>query len=261
MPVAVHVRGRVEAAQEPAGAVAALAETACSPPREPEGAPRIRGRGPSASHGSTGQQLAEGWWRDWAAAAPSRATVADKLAPAALDTPRGLAQQEEALMSAKQASERRPSSPRPRLDSKLESEGAEFLVLGLLLVEGVPAHKAYTRYPGYDLLAVNPDSGRTCRIQVKSRWATDWDHGFLIKNFESDFVVVAALNRGYRYRRSRHPNDDGRRPPVYYVIPTEVARAALRDKGWASKVRLRDIPDHEQYLDAWQQIRDHLEMR
>jgi len=54
----------------------------------------------------------------------------------------------------------------PRLDTKLEAEGAEFLVLGLLLVEGIQATKAYTRYPGYDLLALNPDLQRQARLQV-----------------------------------------------------------------------------------------------
>lgn len=58
---------------------------------------------------------------------------------------------------------------RPRLDSRLEAEGAEFLVLGHLLLAGIQAHKAYTRYPGYDLIASNPAARRLCKIQVKSR--------------------------------------------------------------------------------------------
>jgi hypothetical protein len=70
---------------------------------------------------------------------------------------------------------------RPRLNSSLEAAGAEFLVLGLLLVEGIQASKAYTNFPGYDLVAVNPDRGLSCRIQVRSRWATDFDGGFPIK--------------------------------------------------------------------------------
>lgn len=40
----------------------------------------------------------------------------------------------------------------PRLDTSLESSGAEFLVLGHLLVEGIQAFKAYTNFPGYDLI-------------------------------------------------------------------------------------------------------------
>jgi hypothetical protein len=84
-----------------------------------------------------------------------------------------------------------------RLDSRLENVGAEFLVLGHLLFEGIEAHKAYTNYPGCDIVAVDPETRRQCRIQVKSRWATDYNRTFPIKNFDCDFVVVAALNRGF----------------------------------------------------------------
>jgi hypothetical protein len=70
-------------------------------------------------------------------------------------------------------------SDRGRLDSRLEAEGAEFLVLAHLLIEGIQAIKAYTRFPGYDLIAADPE------------------------NLECDFVVLVALNRGFRYRRRK----------------------------------------------------------
>lgn len=88
-------------------------------------------------------------------------------------------------------------------DTKLESEGAEFLVLGLLLVEGVSAYKAYINFPGYDLTAVNPNTKKVARIQVKSRWATDYDTSFPLKNLDCDFVVHVALNRGYRFSKRK----------------------------------------------------------
>ena len=145
-----------------------------------------------------------------------------------------------------------------RLDSKLESEGAEFLVLGLLLVEGIQATKAYTRFPGYDLLAFNPDAGLSCRIQVKSRWATDYDKSFPIKNFDSDFVVHVALNRGYRYRRRVRLN--GREPPRVYVLPTSVVQAARNPNNTWGKVKLNAMPDVETYLDNWDLIRQFLKL-
>jgi len=40
-----------------------------------------------------------------------------------------------------------------RLNIKLESEAAEFFVLGHLLLERITAFKAYTNFPGYDLIA------------------------------------------------------------------------------------------------------------
>ena len=45
---------------------------------------------------------------------------------------------------------------RQRMDTRLESEAAEFLVLGHLLTAGMEEHKAYTRFPGFDVLALNP---------------------------------------------------------------------------------------------------------
>ena len=44
----------------------------------------------------------------------------------------------------------------PRLDTKLESDAAEFLVLGRLLLDRIPTYKSYVNYPGYDLVAVMP---------------------------------------------------------------------------------------------------------
>ena len=67
-----------------------------------------------------------------------------------------------------------------RRDTKLESEGAEFLVLGNLLLNRISAFKAYVDFPGYDLIATNPETHRSARIQVKSRWQSDWN-GFIIK--------------------------------------------------------------------------------
>ena len=46
--------------------------------------------------------------------------------------------------------------------TKLHSEGAEFLVLGQLLTRGVAAHKAYSGYTGYDVIAHSVDGNRTC---------------------------------------------------------------------------------------------------
>ena len=42
-----------------------------------------------------------------------------------------------------------------RQDTMLESEGAEFLVLGNLLLAGINAFKAYVNFPGYARLQSN----------------------------------------------------------------------------------------------------------
>ena len=145
-----------------------------------------------------------------------------------------------------------------RLDSSLEATGAEFLVLGELLVEGIQAYKSYTRWPGYDLIAANPATNRSCRIQVKSRWATDFDGSFLIRNFDCDFVVVVALNRGYRYRKKRAGKRGGRGEPQFYVLPIEVVRSARYARSKWGKVFLRKIPSVNQYIGNWELVKDYL---
>lgn len=139
----------------------------------------------------------------------------------------------------------------PRQDTRLESEAAEFLVLGQLLLVRIVAYKTYTNMPGYDLVATNPDRNTSTKIQVKSRWGTG-SSGFPIKNFGCDFVVFCRLNRG---------NKAGTRKmsaPEYFVLPVAVVRTAQRtDSSWG-KVYLRDIPSADQYRDRWDLIREAL---
>lgn len=151
-----------------------------------------------------------------------------------------------------------PSAPARRQDTKLEAEGAEFLVLGMLLIEGVQCFKAYTNFAGYDLVALDPGTGGSARIQVKSRWATDYDRSFPIRNFDCDFVVLAALNRGYRFGRSGGPAGEGRSPPRLYCFPVDVVRAAQSQTDKWGKAALRRIPDAESYADAWHLITEYL---
>lgn len=145
---------------------------------------------------------------------------------------------------------------------KLHSEGAEFLVLGNLLVRGIHATKAYTNYPGWDVMAFNPESGKSARIQVKSRFATD-ALGFLIGNQDFDYLVMAKLNRGRRYTRAR---EEGELSPEFYVIPISDLKKALRNPktksslgGW--RVTLAQLPQEaDTYKDNWQQISKFLEL-
>jgi len=133
-----------------------------------------------------------------------------------------------------------------KLNTRLESEGAEFLVLGQLLLHKIAAYKTYTNMPGYDLVATEPENNTSARIQVKSRWRTGAT-GFPISNFDCEFVVAAFLNRGSK---------DGKKEvlsPDYYVIPVEVIRELPRDEQW-SKVDLKRLPDREIYRENWSQI-------
>ena len=138
----------------------------------------------------------------------------------------------------------------PRQNTQLESEGAEFLVLGQLLIQGIPSYKMYTNMPGYDLLATDPDRNRVARIQIKSRWKTK-AKGFIIQNFNSDFVIVVKLNRG-----SKNGKADIL-PPEYFVFPTDVAKTFPRTKRWG-RVSFSNIPGLESYRENWDLIRDFL---
>lgn len=145
-----------------------------------------------------------------------------------------------------------------RLDTSLESTGAEFLVLGELLIEGIQAYKAYVRWPGYDLIATNPAKNRSCRIQVKSRYATDFDGAFLIRNFDCDFVVVVALNRGYRFKKKRAGARGGRSDPKFYVLPVSVVRKARDSRSKWGRAFLRRIKNVDQYIGEWKLVKDFL---
>ena len=138
-----------------------------------------------------------------------------------------------------------------RQDTRLESEGAEFLVLGQFLIHKIAAYKTYTNMPGYDLVATNPENNTSAKIQVKSRWATKAG-GFPIKNFDCDFVVVVLLNRGSKCGRKEVL------PPEHFVIPVDIVQAVCRtDTSW-SKVLLKDITDLEGYRDNWGLVREFL---
>lgn len=145
-----------------------------------------------------------------------------------------------------------------RRNTKLEAEGAEFLVLGSLLIEGIACFKAYVNYPGFDLIAVSPDKGRIARIQVKSRFASDYNKRFPIKNFDCDFVVHVALNRGYHY--GKKGKGDGReiKIPDFFVFPVNIVKQAqVPDSDWGM-VKLSAINDLPAYKDAWSLIYDFL---
>lgn len=128
-------------------------------------------------------------------------------------------------------------------NTKLEAEGAEFLVLGNLLINGVATYKTYTNMPGYDLVATNPELNTSAKIQVKSRW-TRKATGFLISRFDCDFVVFVRLNLDGVKSESAGDIVD------YYIFPASVVEEAHRP-GKMPKVILKDIPEYQRYKNDW----------
>jgi hypothetical protein len=144
-----------------------------------------------------------------------------------------------------------------RKDTKLESEGAEFLVLGQLLIEKIPAYKAYVNFPGYDLIATSEDGSRVARIQVKSRWARDARH-ILVKSLDFDFLVLVRLNRGYL--KSADKTTEPRGDSEYYVLTRNEAEKLLvdRDTGW-QKIPWK-AENLARYRRRWVAVRDFLKI-
>lgn len=136
-----------------------------------------------------------------------------------------------------------------RLDTTLQSEAAEFLVLGQLLLRGIPSYKAYTRNAGHDLIAVGTATNRSARIEVKSRYAADAHWNMATKrDGDTDFYVYVRLNLGNRYTaRLSEP-----RAPEYFVFPAALI-AGLGQTGW-KQARLRELATLGDHRDAWELI-------
>ena len=142
----------------------------------------------------------------------------------------------------------------PRRDTRLESEGAEFLVLGQLLIERIPSYKTYTRMPGYDLVATNPNKNKSLRIQVKSRWRRG-ANAFALSNFDCDFVVFVALNR------SADPSAPSGQTEQY-VFPVGVLRSVYNPRlDWSrGGILLSSILGREGYRNNWERVRTALKL-
>ena len=148
--------------------------------------------------------------------------------------------------------------------NKLRSEGAEFLVLANLLIRDIQATKAYSNFPGWDVLAVNPKTGKQARIQVKSRWATD-SGNFLVQNFECDFVVLVYLNRGYNFGK-RGRSESGIKDPQYWIFPTkyllEFSKMGKSSGSLGKSISFRKnkmLDGGGKFESSWEQISDFIE--
>jgi len=124
------------------------------------------------------------------------------------------------------------------------SHGAEHLVIGYLMRRNILAYKAPPNNEGYDLICIHPDPKKVTkqiRIQVKSRYQTDCDRAFPVKErtFKTfDYLVVVFLNIGNFYRRGKVL--DGYREPEFFVLPVNWIRKhhAPVESGW-DKVHTR----------------------
>jgi hypothetical protein len=126
------------------------------------------------------------------------------------------------------------------------SLGAEYLVIGQLMRRNILTYKAPPSNEGYDLICIHPDpkrSARAIRIQVKSRYQTDCDGSFLVKEktFHAfDYLIVVFLNIGFFF--SHVGQKDGRKAPEYLTLPREfIQKHHYRPESGFQKVRTKGL--------------------
>jgi hypothetical protein len=109
------------------------------------------------------------------------------------------------------------------------SLSAEYLTLGHLMRRNILAYKAPPNNEGYDLICIHPNpkkrESKLIRVQVKSRYQTDCDRAFPVKerSFEAfDYLIIVFLNIGYFYSRESAPV--GKDVPEFYTLPNDFIR-------------------------------------
>ena len=130
------------------------------------------------------------------------------------------------------------------------SAGSEFLVMGHLMRRNILTYKAPPGNEGYDLICIHPDPRHhptrdqkaQVRVQVKSRYATDCDRGFPVKEKSLDafdFLIVAFLNIGNFY--GKHDGTTGTKDAEFFTLPQEFIRKYHNKTSSWEKVRLKHL--------------------
>lgn len=122
--------------------------------------------------------------------------------------------------------------------------------MGYLMRRNILTYKAPPNNEGYDLICIHPDPrhrpGRRqlpqVRVQVKSRYATDCDRGFPVKeaSFDAfDFLIVAFLNIGKF--GGRKDGTTGLCEPEFYTLSNDFIREHHDASSTWQKVRLGSL--------------------
>ncbi|BBK36128.1 hypothetical protein STAQ_12060 [Allostella sp. ATCC 35155] len=126
------------------------------------------------------------------------------------------------------------------------SLAAEHLAMGHLLRRNILTYKAPPGNEGYDLICMHPDPrskiGKILRIQVKSRYQTDCDRGFPVKQKSIDafdYLIVAFLNVGKFF--GKNDGSSGQLDPEFYTLPREFIKTHHHQVGGWEKVMLKNL--------------------
>lgn len=130
------------------------------------------------------------------------------------------------------------------------STGAEYLVMGYLMRRNILTYKAPEGNEGYDLICIHPEPRykpqanelTQVRIQVKSRYATDCDRGFPIKEKSLDafdFLIVVFMNIGKFY--GKNDGSIGCQPAEFYTLTPEFIQLHHNKSSTWQKVSLKKL--------------------
>lgn len=130
------------------------------------------------------------------------------------------------------------------------SAGAEYLVMGYLMRRNILTYKAPPNNEGYDLICIHPNPRHQpqkgelaqVRVQVKSRYATDCDRGFPVKEASLDafdFLVVAFLNIGKFF--NKNDGSSGEQEVEFFTLSNEFIREHHDASSTWQKVKLRTL--------------------
>lgn len=147
-----------------------------------------------------------------------------------------------------------------RFNTKLFSEGAEFLVLSKLLLARIETYKVYENQEGYDLISINAKKNLSAKIQVKSKNFKNDSSFYLNKDskIKSDFYVLAQTNSLTRDYKVIPDNESS---PNLFVLDLKTVNMYKRiDKKGTPYLLLNSLPDKDKYLDDWNKIREFLKI-
>jgi hypothetical protein len=130
------------------------------------------------------------------------------------------------------------------------SAGSEYLVMGHLMRRNILTYKAPPGNEGYDLICLHPEPRHQpgpgekaqIRVQVKSRYATDCDRGFPVKDKSLDafdYLVVVFLNIGNFY--GNNDGSSGAREPEFFTLPQAFIREHHQASSSWQKVRIKGL--------------------
>tara|TARA_B100001989_G_C24308765_1_gene349396 strand:+ start:163 stop:627 length:465 start_codon:yes stop_codon:yes gene_type:complete len=149
-----------------------------------------------------------------------------------------------------------------RKDTKLVSTGAEFVVLGRLLLHEIQTYKTYVNFEGYDLVSVNPSKNKSAKIQVKSKNFVN-DFSFYLNSVDkerADFYVFCHTSVYHYVNKVAQLVDDKKKKARFFVMDYKtVQKYKSTDKNGSDYLNVKSsVPNYEFFEENWKLIKDFL---